>query len=187
MARKKEYDEAVVLEKAMTLFWRNGYEATSVRMLEKEMGINQFSMYSSFKSKNGVFLESIKVYREKLREITDVLVASNNGVEGIQEYFYNFIDFSRKNEKQCGCLITNTANEIGEETDPAIKKEVLSFMTQIRSLFLDNLRQDTSKNEALLEKQANYLIISIAGLANATKMFNQEQLHDYITLIFKNI
>ena len=36
MARKKEYIEEEVLEKAMELFWRNGYESTSVRMLEKE-------------------------------------------------------------------------------------------------------------------------------------------------------
>jgi AcrR family transcriptional regulator len=41
----------------MSLFWRNGYESTSVRMLEKEMGINQFSIYASFGSKQGVFLK----------------------------------------------------------------------------------------------------------------------------------
>ena len=46
MARKKQYNEAEVIEKAMRLFWRNGYESTSVRMLEKEMGINQFSIYN---------------------------------------------------------------------------------------------------------------------------------------------
>jgi len=46
MARKKQYNEEDVLEKALTLFWSNGYESTSTRMLEKEMGINQFSIYS---------------------------------------------------------------------------------------------------------------------------------------------
>ncbi|GAK75996.1 transcriptional regulator [Nonlabens ulvanivorans] len=54
MARKKEYIESEVIEKAMTLFWRNGYENTSMQMLEKEMGINKFSIYSSFGSKHGV-------------------------------------------------------------------------------------------------------------------------------------
>jgi AcrR family transcriptional regulator len=34
----------------MSLFWRNGYQNTSVRMLEKEMGINQFSIYASFET-----------------------------------------------------------------------------------------------------------------------------------------
>jgi hypothetical protein len=38
-----------VIEKAMSLFWRNGYQNTSVRMLEG-MGINQFSIYASFET-----------------------------------------------------------------------------------------------------------------------------------------
>lgn len=43
----------------MALFWRNGYETTSIQMLEKEMGINKFSIYSSFGNKEGVFIESL--------------------------------------------------------------------------------------------------------------------------------
>ncbi|GAK99665.1 hypothetical protein JCM19314_3710 [Nonlabens ulvanivorans] len=38
MARKKQYKEEEVLEKAMNLFWIKGYENTSLEMLEKEMG-----------------------------------------------------------------------------------------------------------------------------------------------------
>jgi hypothetical protein len=34
MARNKQYNEQEVIEKAMSLFWRNGYQNTSVRMLE---------------------------------------------------------------------------------------------------------------------------------------------------------
>ena len=66
MARKKQYIEEEVIEKAMHLFWRNGYESTSMQMLEKEMGINKFSIYSSFGSKHGVFLESLKSYNKKV-------------------------------------------------------------------------------------------------------------------------
>jgi len=51
MARKKEYIEEEVIENAMYLFWQNGYENTSMKMLEQEMGINKFSIYSSFGSK----------------------------------------------------------------------------------------------------------------------------------------
>jgi AcrR family transcriptional regulator len=40
------------------------YESTSVRMLEKEMGINQFSIYASFGSKQGV-LKVLKCYKAK--------------------------------------------------------------------------------------------------------------------------
>ena len=59
MARKKEYIEEEVIDKAMHLFWKKGYENTSMKMLEKEMGINKFSIYSSFGNKDGVFIECI--------------------------------------------------------------------------------------------------------------------------------
>jgi AcrR family transcriptional regulator len=62
-----------VIEKAMSLFWRNGYQNTSVRMLEKEMGINQFSIYASFGNKHGVFVESLKCYKTKIYSIFEKL------------------------------------------------------------------------------------------------------------------
>ncbi len=96
MARKKQYIEQEVLEKAMALFWRNGYESTSVRMLEKEMGINQFSIYASFGSKQGLFLESINAYKRKMHCIKDKLEKSGNGTLGIKQYFYDFLDFSKE-------------------------------------------------------------------------------------------
>jgi AcrR family transcriptional regulator len=68
MARNKQYNEQEVIEKAMSLFWRNGYQNTSVRMLEKEMGINQFSIYASFGNKHGV-VESLKCYKTKIYSI----------------------------------------------------------------------------------------------------------------------
>ena len=187
MARKKEYNEQEVIEKAMALFWRNGYETTSVRMLEKEMGINQFSIYSSFDNKQGVFLESIKHYKDKIRCITDKLKKSSNGVEGIKQFFYDFIAFS-KDDKGCkGCLLVNTVNELGEDTDPLIKSEILAFTENIEKLFAANLRHDKSRNTTTIKKQANYLMVSMQGLAVASKILEQDQLENYIETTFSNI
>ena len=86
MARKKEYKEEEVIENAMYLFWQNGYENTSMKMLEQEMGINKFSIYSSFGSKHGLFLESLKCYNSKIKKIFEKLKNASNGVEDIKEF-----------------------------------------------------------------------------------------------------
>lgn len=188
MARKKEYIEEEVIKKAMHLFWRNGYETTSVRMLEKEMGINQFSMYSSFGNKQGVFLESIKFYKSNLRtELIDKLKNSNKGIEAIKEYFYNFIEFSKHNNTQKGCLLTNTVNELGEEADPIVSSEIIKFATEVRSLFVEKLKLNSNKEESMISKQANYLMVSLQGLSVASKMFGAEQLNDFIEYSFENL
>ncbi|WP_281988456.1 TetR/AcrR family transcriptional regulator [Aquimarina aggregata] len=187
MARKKEYIEEEVIEKAMNLFWQNGYETTSMQMLEKEMGINKFSIYSSFGSKTGVFLESIKCYKEKLREITDKLQVSSNGSVGLKQYFYDFVEFSKETNIAKGCLITNTANELGEDADPKIQEELTKFINTIRSLFANNLKQNSTQDDATLIEQADYLIVAMFGLSSASRVFNTKQLNNYIENTFTNL
>lgn len=187
MPRTKKYNEQEVIEKAMNAFWHHGYEATSMQMLEKEMGINKFSIYSSFGNKNGVFLESLKCYKQKLNVLLNTLKNSNKGVNGIKEYFYDFIEFSKENEIGKGCLITNTANEISQDADDSIKEALYSFTENVRSVFALVLKQDATKDQATVEQQADYLIISMFGLSSATRIFTKTQLDNYIQNIFINL
>ena len=69
MPRVKSYNKEEVLQKAMHVFWNHGYGTTSVRLLEKEMGINQFSIYSSFSNKKNLFIEALKKYSENKDEL----------------------------------------------------------------------------------------------------------------------
>jgi TetR/AcrR family transcriptional repressor of nem operon len=187
MARKKQYIETEVIDKAMRLFWRNGYENTSVRMLEKEMGINQFSIYASFKNKEGVFLQSIKHYNTEIKQITDTLEKSNNGVLGIKKYFYDFLEFSKENAIYKGCLVTNTVNEIKENTDPEIMAELKKFSSNIRNKFVRNLKQDDLKGEKIIEQQADYLMNGLLGLSISSKVFKEDQLKGIIEMTFLNL
>ncbi|AIZ41907.1 MULTISPECIES: TetR/AcrR family transcriptional regulator [Cellulophaga] len=185
MARKKQYNEEEVINKAMRLFWKNGYEATSVRMLEKEMGINQFSIYASFKNKQGVFLESIKNYKKEINGIKEILRQSNNGVTGIKQYFYNFLEFSKEGTLRKGCLVTNSVNEIKDDADPEVMVELKKFANEIRTLFVSNLKQDDQRKE--IECKADFLMNSLLGLSIASKVFDKDQLENIIEVTFKNL
>lgn len=187
MARKKEYIESEVIQKAMNLFWRNGYETTSMQMLEKEMGINKFSMYASFGSKNGIFIESLKCYKTKLNVLIEKLNSSNSGNLGIKQYFYDFIEFSKETEIAKGCLITNTVNELGKDSDERISNLLVEFTDKIKLSFANSLKQDVSKNKATIQQQSDYLLISMFGLSSASRVFNSVQMNNYIENIFKNI
>ncbi len=188
MARKKEYIEEEVIEKAMEVFWRNGYETTSVRMLEKEMGINQFSIYSSFGNKKGVFLKSLACYKGKVKlELIDKLQKSPEGINAIKQYFYDFINFSKESRTNKGCLITNTVNELGEKADQEIMSKIVNFATDVKTLFIEKLESNETKTAETIKKQANYLMVSLQGLSVASKMFNQEQLNDFIENTFESL
>jgi len=187
MARKKQYKEEEVIEKAMHLFWRNGYENTSVQMLEKEMGINKFSIYASFGSKHGVFLESLKSYKAKTKEMFDKFKNASNGVEDIKQFFYDSVHIGYQDGCKKGCLVTNTYNEFSESEDSEINDQMTLFMDNLKSLFIEKLRMHPTKDEQTIERQANYLVLAKHGLAAATRVNSQKEIEDYIEMTFQNI
>lgn len=52
MPRVKKFDEKEVLEKAMELFWIQGYHATSIQDLVDHLGINRASLYDTYGERN---------------------------------------------------------------------------------------------------------------------------------------
>ncbi|MGQ1948791.1 TetR/AcrR family transcriptional regulator [Geofilum sp. OHC36d9] len=187
MARKKEYNEDVVVEKAMNLFWRNGYEATSMQMLEKEMGINKFSIYSSFGNKHGLFLECLKSYEKKVNSIFEQFKNSNNGVDDIKDFFYNSVRICNVDGNEKGCLLTNTYNEFSDKEDEPINEQINSFMDNLKELFIEKLKMNSEKDEETVLKQANYLLIAKHGLAAASRVNSNQEIEDYIEMIFRNL
>lgn len=187
MARQKAYNEKEVIEKATELFWRNGYKTTSMRELEQVMGINKFSIYASFGSKQGVFLESLKYYQSKIQDIVDKLKASDKGSAAIKEFFYDFLEFSKENSTQKGCLLTSTAGELGSSGEAKIVSEITNFAKNLRNVFIEKLKSEGHKDEALIVKQANFLIIAKQGLSNASKIFERKALDDFIETTFEQI
>ncbi|WP_445955492.1 TetR/AcrR family transcriptional regulator [Yeosuana sp.] len=187
MARKKEYNEEQVIEKAMNLFWRNGYENTSMQLLEKEMGINKFSIYSSFGSKHGVFLESLKSYKAKINFIFEKFKNASNGVEDIKQFFYDSVNISNEQGHQKGCLVTNTYNEFSGSEDETIKDQMNLFMDNLKALIIEKLKMDSSKDEESIIKEANYLLLAKHGLAAASRVNTQKEIEDYIEMTFKNL
>ncbi len=187
MPRYKKYCEKEVIEKAMDLFWRNGYEGTSVRMLEKEMGINQFSIYSSFGSKDGVYLESIKCYINKIKDIIDKLKEGSRGVEDIKQFFYDFLEFSRESKVRKGCMLTNTANELGENSNSVIMSEINKYKIALKAIYIEKLGINTQKDKETIEREANYLMIAKQGLSVASKIFKKQELKDFIEITFRNL
>jgi len=60
--RPRSFDRDDVLERAMMLFWKHGYDATSVSLLTEAMGIGAPSLYAAFGDKRALFKEALDHY-----------------------------------------------------------------------------------------------------------------------------
>lgn len=60
--RPLSFDREAALHQAMLLFWRHGYEATSLSDLTAAMGVTPPSIYTAFGDKKRLFLEAVGRY-----------------------------------------------------------------------------------------------------------------------------
>jgi AcrR family transcriptional regulator len=59
---RRQFDREKALDTAMELFWRHGYEATSMAMLLKSMYLTAPSLYAAFGNKEQLFREAVDRY-----------------------------------------------------------------------------------------------------------------------------
>ena len=60
--RPLSFDRNAALYQAMLLFWRHGYEATTLNDLTAALGVKPSSIYTVFGDKKRLFLEAVGVY-----------------------------------------------------------------------------------------------------------------------------
>jgi len=110
--RPFEFDREQALEKAMGLFWRKGYEGTSLADLLEEMGIGRQSLYNAFGSKHSLFLEAVKHYDNLIAQrLMDVLLAPGSGLGNIRKALQLGASFASGKDYR-GCFLTNSIVEV---------------------------------------------------------------------------
>lgn len=62
--RPRAFDVDKALDSALNLFWRHGYEGTSLAMLTDAMGVNVPSLYAAFGNKETLFRKVLERYLE---------------------------------------------------------------------------------------------------------------------------
>lgn len=123
------------LQRAMELFWRQGYYDTSVSDLVAQTGANRQGLYGEYGNKQGLFRASLRVYgREVTDRMTAVMAGPDASLAEIRAFFAQFLDIIETPRGQMGCLICNTATEVSEQ-DSEIAADVAGVLASQRGLF----------------------------------------------------
>jgi AcrR family transcriptional regulator len=96
----------------MQVFWRQGYEATSINDLTAAMDINPPSLYAAFGDKERLFLEAVVRYRSAAEEsITRTLEGAATARDGVERLLEYTARETTKSGRPAGCMmITSTMN-----------------------------------------------------------------------------
>jgi TetR/AcrR family transcriptional repressor of nem operon len=136
IGRPPEFDRQEALEKAMGLFWRNGYEATGLTHLTTEMGIGRQSLYNAFGDKHSLFIEAMKHYASRNGQpLIDILRAPGSGVNNIRQALEAVVSLMTSGDC-CGCLVTNSIVELAPH-DEEVAEVVRSALNRVEKAFKD--------------------------------------------------
>ncbi|MFC5203225.1 TetR/AcrR family transcriptional regulator [Streptomyces sp. NPDC048448] len=126
MARTKEFDPDAALQSALELFWRRGYEATSMADLVEHLGVGRASIYATFGNKHDLYLKALDRYQQArnpqlLRELSQ----PGPALPAVRAVVRRFATEAATGERRLsGCFVTNTATELApHDTDAARRVE----------------------------------------------------------------
>ncbi len=173
LGRPLQFNPDRALDNAMQLFWRKGYQSSSLQNLLDSMQLSKSSFYQTFESKPQLFQQSIRRYRrQSTRRLLDTLSLADNARSFIETLFNNIADETDGPDARRGCLLLNTANEFAQ-TDPHIANLVADSLEQITSIFEQAILQAQTENMISRQKNAHtlakYLMSSMSGLKNMVK------------------
>jgi AcrR family transcriptional regulator len=108
------------LDRAMTVFWKNGYEGASMSDLTAAMGINSPSLYACFGNKEGLFRAVLERYEERRKTFMEYVLAASDMNEMASRYLHGVADFAAdtSGKNPPGCLLLQSGLSCGEESIP---------------------------------------------------------------------
>lgn len=167
MARPREFDEATVLDAATHCFWRQGFDATSVKDLTERTGLTAASLYNAFGDKCALYRRAFDHYVEGT--IADRLrrLERSSARDAIDLFFREILDRSLGDGECKGCLLVNAAVEASPR-DPQFRQEVVDVLIRLETFFLDRIivgQADGTITRSLpAENLAKHLLAALMGL-----------------------
>lgn len=168
MARPLEFDKSEALDAALNLFWREGYEASTIQKLLAEMGINRGSLYSSFGDKETLFVSALDRYEGLMKErVSATLEQVDDPLQAIRAFFENRFLGADKRALENGCLLFNTISELSN-TAPELAAVAGKKLQVVERALLKRL-QEAEKRKLLKSGRSaadlrDYLMAVLAGL-----------------------
>lgn len=167
MPRTKAFQPAEALDRAMELFWRDGYAATGLDVLVRRTGASRYGLYATFGGKRDLFLACVERYSQAVMDpMLEPLDQERPSAREIRAFFDRVLELIRRPGDRRGCFMCNVAFERGA-VDPAAARRVRQHFERVRRLLaraLSNARRDGTLSRGLtVRAYADHLLGVAAG------------------------
>jgi AcrR family transcriptional regulator len=172
MARPREFDRELALERATNVFWAKGYASTSTEDLLSAMGIGRQSLYNAFGDKRALYLEALERYqRATTSGHLQRLKAPVSPLAGIEALLLGLIAVDDC-QRAMGCMGVGAASEFGTG-DPALAELRAKVEPVLFSCLVKRVREGQARSEidaSMNPKEvARFVQMTMTGLQLAAR------------------
>ena len=145
MARPRSFNPEEALDLARDVFWRKGFQGTSLDDITAATGLAKPSLYAAFGDKNALFLKVLDRYHERIVANAErILNEGPSARDTIERWLTGFVPFCSGVRGSRGCLSINTAAD-GTSDQKEVRKSVARFNRKLEELLKNRLRADRAQ------------------------------------------
>lgn len=164
VGRPREFDEQAVLNAAMDVFWRKGFEAASLADLCKATGLHKGSLYSAFGDKHQLFMRALEHYSHcEFEEVMEVVSMQASPLQNIRNVVAKIMATADKDK---GCMMVNTLVELAPH-DEIVRTAVRAFgekrIAAVAEMIAAAQQAGEVRQDLSPRKLAMHLTMTIAG------------------------
>jgi AcrR family transcriptional regulator len=166
--RPREFDTEQALDRALALFWRNGYEGTSLAALTDAVGVTPTSLYAAFGNKEALFKRVVDRYIRGPANYLHRALAEPTARGVAEAAFAGAIDMVMNPEHPDGCLLVHGA--LASHPDLAPIREELSRRragaeAAVRQRFRQAVEDGDLPSPDDADRLATFLVTVIWGMS----------------------
>lgn len=174
MARSKDFDENEVLAKAVSLFWRKGYNGTSMQDLVDTLGISRSSMYDTYVDKHTLYLKALEHYQNTSGSSLCSIV--NNDTTAAKDKVRQLLELTatdlQRDKDHKGCFMVNAEVEVAAQ-DAEVKAIVCKNDKQIEEAFIKAIQKGKDSGEITSRQDARalarFILNAVKGIRVSAK------------------
>lgn len=174
MARAKEFDPDTVLQRALELFWRRGYEATSMADLVEHLGIGRASLYATFGGKHDLYMKALERYvRTREPDPVELLSQPGPALPAVRALVELYTEDSIRDLERRGCMIVNAAAELlpgDEQVERFVEANWTGLETALTSALIRARAQGEIAADADPRALARFVLVFLQGLRLMAKV-----------------
>ncbi len=141
--RPLSFDPAAALTPAMLLFWRHGYEATSLADLTRAMGVTAPSIYAAYGSKKGLFRAAVRHYLARSLTPAEVIARAPDAQGAARALVEGAALAYTGPDTPPGCLLASSAIAVSAEAED-VREELAAVRRGIEAALRDRIAADAA-------------------------------------------